>query len=176
MDAFYASVELLRYPELRGKPLVIGGRRRTADDGGDPDAARLQPAAASSRPPPTKRASFGLHSGMGLMKAAKLAPDALLLPADFDEYRRYSRLFKDAVRAVAPQIEDRGIDEIYIDLTELVAPSAADGAPDPGCARAWSRRTSSAPCARRPGSRARSASRPTSCCPRSPPSSTSPAA
>jgi DNA polymerase-4 len=65
------------------------------------------------------------------MKAAKLAPDALLLPADFDEYRRYSRLFKDAVRAVAPMIEDRGIDEIYIDLTELVAASAADGAPDP---------------------------------------------
>ena len=55
------------------------------------------------------------------MKAAKLAPEALLLPADFDEYRRYSRLFKEAVRAVAPHIEDRGIDEIYIDLTDLVA-------------------------------------------------------
>jgi DNA polymerase-4 len=68
---------------------------------------------------------------MGLMKAAKLAPDALLLPADFDEYRRYSRLFKEAVCAVAPQIEDRGIDEIYIDLTDLVAASAAEGSPDP---------------------------------------------
>jgi DNA polymerase-4 len=54
------------------------------------------------------------------MKAAKLAPDALLLPTDFDEYRRYSRLFKEAVRAIAPQVEDRGIDEIYIDLTEQV--------------------------------------------------------
>ena len=63
--------------------------------------------------------AFGVHSGMGLMKAAKLAPDALLLPADFDEYRRYSRMFKDAVRAIAPHVEDRGIDEIYIDLTEL---------------------------------------------------------
>jgi DNA polymerase-4 len=68
---------------------------------------------------------------MGLMKAAKLAPDALLLPADFDEYRRYSRMFKDAVRAVAPEIEDRGIDEIYIDLTDLVEASAAEGSPDP---------------------------------------------
>src|SRR5574340_239404 len=68
---------------------------------------------------------------MGLMKAAKLAPDALLLPADFDQYRRYSRMFKDAVRAIAPHIEDRGIDEIYIDLTEPVASAAADGAPDP---------------------------------------------
>ena len=56
---------------------------------------------------------------------------ALLLPADFDEYRRYSRMFKDAVRAVAPEIEDRGIDEIYIDLTRLVETSAAEGAPDP---------------------------------------------
>jgi DNA polymerase-4 len=57
---------------------------------------------------------------MGLMKAAKLAPEALLLPADFDEYRRYSRLFKEAVRTIAPHVEDRGIDEIYIDLTKLV--------------------------------------------------------
>jgi len=72
-----------------------------------------------------------VFSGMGLMKAAKLAPDALLLPADFDAYRKYSRMFKDAVRAIAPQVEDRGIDEIYIDLTELVASSAAEGAPDP---------------------------------------------
>ena len=64
--------------------------------------------------------AFGVHSGMGLMKAAKLAPDAILLPADFDEYRRYSRLFKDAVRRMCSCVEDRGIDEIYIDLSELV--------------------------------------------------------
>src|SRR5207248_5071420 len=51
---------------------------------------------------------------------ARLAPDALLLPADCDEYRRYSRLVKDAVRAVVPQIEDRGIDEIYFELTGVV--------------------------------------------------------
>jgi len=42
-----------------------------------------------------------------------------LLPADFDEYRRYSRMFKESVRAIAPEIEDRGIDEIYVDLTAL---------------------------------------------------------
>jgi DNA polymerase-4 len=122
MDAFYASVELLRYPQLRGTPVVIGGRRRLVE-------------ALSSETIPTLRdyvgrgvittatyeaRAFGVHSGMGLMKAAQLAPDALLLPADFDEYRRYSRMFKDAVRAVAPCVEDRGIDEIYIDLTDLV--------------------------------------------------------
>jgi len=58
---------------------------------------------------------------MGLMKAARLAPDAVLLPADFDAYRSYSHRFKASVRAIAPQIEDRGIDEIYIDLTDVVA-------------------------------------------------------
>ena len=68
---------------------------------------------------------------MGLMKAAKLAPDALLLPADFDEYRRYSRMFKEAVRAIAPQVEDRGIDEIYIDLSELVMSDTAGKPLDP---------------------------------------------
>ena len=61
---------------------------------------------------------------MGLMKAARLAPDAIRLPADFDAYRRYSRLFKEAVAAVAPRIEDRGIDEIYIDLTGVRPPAS----------------------------------------------------
>jgi len=55
---------------------------------------------------------------MGMMKAAKLAPDAVLLPADFDAYRHYSRLFKQAVAEIAPDIEDRGIDEIYFDLSQ----------------------------------------------------------
>jgi DNA polymerase-4 len=62
---------------------------------------------------------LGVFSGMGLMKAAHRAPDAVLLPVDFDEYRRYSRLFKAAVAEVTPLIEDRGIDEIYIDLSEV---------------------------------------------------------
>lgn len=122
MDAFYASVELLRHPTLRGAPLVIGGRRRSASDGGSDAFPRLREYTGRGviTTATYEARAFGVHSGMGLMKAARLAPDALLLPADFDEYRRYSRMFKDAVRAVAPQIEDRGIDEIYIDLTEHV--------------------------------------------------------
>jgi len=56
---------------------------------------------------------------MGLMKAALRAPDAVLLPVDFEQYRLYSRRFKTAVAEVAPLIEDRGIDEIYIDLSAL---------------------------------------------------------
>ena len=56
------------------------------------------PAAASSRPAPTRRGSSACFSAMGMMKSAALAPDAVLLPVDFDEYRKYSRLFKAAVR------------------------------------------------------------------------------
>jgi DNA polymerase-4 len=66
---------------------------------------------------------FGVGSAMGMMKAAKLAPEAVLLPADFDAYRHYSRLFKQAVADVAPTIEDRGIDEIYIDLSNHSEPT-----------------------------------------------------
>lgn len=130
MDAFYASVELLRHPHLRGEPLVIGGRRRSPFDGAsDSTFPRLRDYTGRGviTTATYEARAFGVHSGMGLMKAAKLAPEALLLPADFEEYRRYSRLFKDAVRAVAPQIEDRGIDEIYIDLTDQVLPRPACG-------------------------------------------------
>ena len=133
MDAFYASVELLRYPELRGQPVVIGGgsRHKPVDE---TDALTGK----TTRRYSTLRGyvgrgvittatyearALGLHSAMGMMKAAQLAPDAVLLPVDFDEYRKYSRLFKATVRAIAPEIEDRGIDEIYADLTGIVDPS-----------------------------------------------------
>jgi DNA polymerase-4 len=62
---------------------------------------------------------FGVGSAMGLMKAAQLCPQAILLPVDFDEVRRYSRLFKDTIREIAPVVENRGIDEVYIDLTDV---------------------------------------------------------
>src|SRR5690606_38101884 len=62
--------------------------------------------------------ALGVFSAMGMMKAAQLAPDAILLPVDFKAYRDYSRLFKAAVASVADRIEDRGIDEIYVDLSD----------------------------------------------------------
>ena len=121
MDAFYASVELLRYPQLRGQPAVVGGRRRVEPPPGQAFPRLRDYTGRGVITTSTYEArALGVHSGMGLMKAAKLAPDAWLLPADFDQYRRYSRLFKEAVRALAPQVEDRGIDEIYIDLTDEV--------------------------------------------------------
>ena len=124
MDAFYASVELLRYPELRGRAVVVGGRQahRTAPSTSSPVRHPLLATYAGRGVVTTatyEARAFGVHSGMGLMKAAALVPDAVLLPADFDEYRKYSRLFKAAVAEVAPLIEDRGIDEIYIDLSDV---------------------------------------------------------
>ena len=142
MDAFYASVEWLRYPQLKGLPMVIGGGRRREDD----LIARLN----AERPEREWTAEhladipvdffpllkdyvgrgvittatyparqFGVGSAMGLMKAAKLCPQAILLPVDFDQYRRFSREFKRVIREIAPVMEDRGVDEVYIDFTDV---------------------------------------------------------
>ena len=124
MDAFYASVELLRYPELQGKAVVIGGGRRhqpvLTPDGTRRFATLRGYTGRGVATTATYAArDLGVFSAMGLMKAAQRAPDAVLLPVDFDEYRRYSRLFKAAVAEVTPLIEDRGIDEIYIDLSQV---------------------------------------------------------
>jgi DNA polymerase IV len=132
MDAFYASVELLRYPELRGQAVVIGGgRRHQPEETTDPATGQVARKFSTLRgyagrgvitTATYEARALGLHSALGLMKAAALAPHAILLPTDFDAYRKYSRLFKTAVRTFAPQVEDRGIDEIYIDLTDVDAP------------------------------------------------------
>ena len=134
MDAFFASVELLRYPQLQGLPVVIGGGRRRADD------ALLQAHAGRDLRfipvadfPLLKNymgrgvittatyaaRQFGVGSAMGMMKAAKLCPLAIVLPVDFDEIRRFSQLFKNTIASIAPVIEDRGVDEVYIDFTNV---------------------------------------------------------
>ncbi len=132
MDAFYASVELLRYPQLKGLPVVIGGSRRKADthDEQPPRDTRFIPvnefpllkdyvgrgvittATYAAR-------QFGVGSAMGMMKAARLCPQAIVLPVDFDEVRKYSRLFKATIVEIAPVMQDRGIDEVYIDFTDV---------------------------------------------------------
>lgn len=124
MDAFYASVELLRYPELRGLPVVVGGRQhhhpvRQADGSRRFSSLKDYAGRGVITTATYEARALGVHSGMGLMRAGVLAPDAVLLPADFDEYRRFSCLFKACVAEIAPLIEDRGIDEIYIDLSHV---------------------------------------------------------
>jgi DNA polymerase IV len=134
MDAFFASVELLRYPQLKGLAVVIGGGRRRADDlllqrYADRPLARIPVEAfpllkdyvgrgvITTATYPARQ--FGVGSAMGMMKAARLCPQAIVLPVDFDEVRRYSRTFKAVIREIAPVMEDRGIDEVYVDFTEV---------------------------------------------------------
>ncbi len=134
MDAFFASVELLRYPQLKGLPMVIGGGRRRVDEILQREHADLplHEVPVSAFPllkdyvgrgvitTATYAArQFGVGSAMGMMKAAKLCPQAIVLPVDFDEVRRISRLFKSTIREIAPLVEDRGVDEVYIDFTEV---------------------------------------------------------
>ena len=134
MDAFFASVELLRYPQLKGLPVVIGGGRRKVDDalmGANAEhAMRFIPVADFSllrdyvgrgviTTATYAARQFGVGSAMGMMKAAKLCPQAIVLPVDFEEVRRYSRLFKSVIREIAPLVEDRGVDEVYIDFTDV---------------------------------------------------------
>jgi len=143
MDAFYASVELLRYPQLRGQPLVIGGAR-AGPPAHDPAPARESP--GFERPAGLRRLrdyvgrgvvttatyearAFGVHSAMGLMRAAQLCPDALLLPADFERYRDYSQRFKQVIARHAPRIENRGIDEVYVDFSEVHGGQEQGGRP-----------------------------------------------
>ncbi len=134
MDAFFASIELLRYPQLKGMPVVIGGGRRRVDEAllatqGEralrfipvDDFPRLKDYVGRGVITTATYAArqFGVGSAMGMMKAAKLCPDAIVLPVDFDEVRKYSRAFKEAIREVAPLVEDRGVDEVYIDFTDV---------------------------------------------------------
>jgi len=126
MDAFFASVELLRYPELRGHPVVVGGRRVPAPDGepGHRTFGRLGDYTGRGVVTTStyEARALGVFSGMGLMQSARLAPNALLLPADFEAYKEYSRRFKQATLEIAPIMEDRGIDEIYLDLSGFDEP------------------------------------------------------
>jgi DNA polymerase-4 len=134
MDAFYASVELLRYPQLKGLPVVIGGGRRAADEAlrGQMGERGLHEIGISEFPllkdytgrgvitTATYAArQFGVGSAMGLMKAAKLCPQAILLPVDFAQYRHYSQRFKSIITDIAPLMENRGVDEVYIDFTDV---------------------------------------------------------
>ena len=129
MDAFYASVELLRYPQLRGQPVVIGGSRselaahRRAQFALVRDYAGRGVVTTASY----EAREFGVHSAMGIMQAAQLCPHAVLLPADFNEYRKYSRTFKAVVAQFSPSIEDRGIDEVYVDFTQAEDGQAEGG-------------------------------------------------
>ena len=133
MDAFYASVELLRYPQLKKEPVVVGGggaiRAQLRQAQGNLPTQQIPVASFPRLKDYTGRGvlttanyiarGFGVGSAMGTMKAAKLCPQAVLLPLDFEEYRRFSQRFKEIILEIAPLMENRGVDEVYIDFTEV---------------------------------------------------------
>ena len=109
IDAFYASVELLRRPELRGLPVIVSGS--------GPRAVVTTASYEARR--------FGVGSAMPTARARRLCPDAVLVAPDFAAYREASRGVMDLVRRAAGRVEVVGLDEAYLDLAELVAPRAA---------------------------------------------------
>jgi DNA polymerase IV len=108
-DAFYFSVELLRRPELRGKPVVIAGSG---------PRAVVTTASYEAR-------KYGVFSATPASRARRLCPEAIFVAPDFEAYRRVSREIMDRVRAQVDTVEVVGLDEAYLELTGLMAPRAA---------------------------------------------------
>src|SRR4051812_40239484 len=109
LDAFYASVELLRRPELRGKPVVVSGSG---------PRAVVTTATYEAR-------KFGVGSAMPTSRALRLCPNAVLIPPDFVAYKAASQRVWEIVRKHVETVEQAGMDEGYLDLSDTVAPKAA---------------------------------------------------
>ncbi len=109
MDAFYASVELRRRPELRGKPVVVCGSG---------------PRAVVTTASYEARQLAGIHSAMPAAVARRRLPDAVYLEPDFPAYREASARVMDVLRRNAETVEVVGLDEAYLDLTGLFSPKA----------------------------------------------------
>jgi DNA polymerase-4 len=105
MDAFFAAVEQQRRPELTGKPVVIGGR-------GDPSRRGVVSTANY------EARKFRIHSAMPLRTAYNLCPHAVFLPVDYEAYSRISAIIKETLRGVSPVMEDVGIDEAFLEITD----------------------------------------------------------
>ncbi|HEX6539102.1 MAG TPA: DNA polymerase IV [Candidatus Dormibacteraeota bacterium] len=109
LDAFYASVEQLRRPELRGRPVVVGGA-----DAGD-GRAHLRRGVVSAASYEAR--VFGVRSAMPLLTALRLCPQAAVVPVDFRAYRAASRSVFAIAREYTPLIEPLSLDEAFLDVT-----------------------------------------------------------
>src|SRR5215207_5886629 len=103
LDTFYASVECIKNPALRGKPLLIGGKT---------DRAVVASCSYEAR-------KFGIHSAMPMKLARRLCPEAVILSGDMDSYSNYSRTVTQIIADKVPQFEKASVDEFYIDMTGM---------------------------------------------------------
>jgi DNA polymerase-4 len=103
LDAFFASVEILDDPSLRGKPVAVGGAG---------DRGVIASASYEAR-------RYGVRSAMPSVVAKRACPSLIILPGHFDRYEVYSRKFHDIVRDLTPEYEPLGLDEVFADLRSL---------------------------------------------------------
>ena len=105
MDAFYASVEQRDNPELRGKPLAVGG---------SPESRGVVAAASY------EARKFGVRSALPMSRAVRLCPELLIVPPDFAKYREASEKVMAILHSATPLVEPLSLDEAYLDVTAEV--------------------------------------------------------
>lgn len=104
MDAFFAAIEQLRRPELRGQPVVVGG------DGDPRKRGVVSTASYEAR-------AYGIHSAMPLRTALKRCPHAVFLPVDFVAYREFSGRLMRLLHDYSPLVEPMSLDEAFVDVS-----------------------------------------------------------
>lgn len=103
LDSFFVSVECLKDPSLKGKPVIVGGSK---------ERGIVSTCSYEAR-------KFGIHSAMSIKTALRLCPQAIILKGDYNEYRRFSNWVTKIIEGKAPLFEKASIDEFYIDLTGM---------------------------------------------------------
>ncbi|HEX2756359.1 MAG TPA: hypothetical protein VHM48_12895, partial [Candidatus Limnocylindrales bacterium] len=103
LDAFFAAVEQRDHPELRGKPVIVGG-------GGPNDRGVVSTASYEAR-------AFGVHSAMSLREAGRRCPDGIFVPVDGAKYQVASKAVMAVLRRFTPLVEPISIDEAFLDVT-----------------------------------------------------------
>lgn len=103
LDAFFVSVEQLRNPKLKGKPVIVGGSR---------DRGVVTSCSYEAR-------KFGVHSGMPVKQALRLCSHAVVVKGDFEAYSQQSKIVTEVIKENVPLFEKSSIDEFYVDLTGM---------------------------------------------------------